>query len=187
MAIYSVDRRGFCKVGGTLDLMRESPLPGRRIVEFPNFMSAEAFVDNLSSLFPEGLSFHGWAYLSADLLIQPQGYPVVAAYEPALEIIFEVMRLSKFAHAPSRFQSYFAWETKEAAKEFANGSPIYEVESETCFRADQAWLRLGYQGAMTLLFAERYWSGVSSVTPRWEILLTPPVHVLSRVEHGRAD
>jgi hypothetical protein len=181
MPTYSVDRRGFCKAGDTLCLMRESPLPGRTIREFPDFVEAEEFSAHLRGLYPDGLSVHGWEYLMRDLLTQIPGERVWATYESALEMIFESVRMSAFANAPSRFQSYFAWETIEAATEFSDDFPIYEVESETRFRADQAWLRLGYQGAMTLLFAHRYWSGAPSVTPKWEILLSPPVYIRARV------
>ena len=51
------------------------------------------------------------------------------------------------------------------------GQALYRVESSAIFRADQSWLTLGVQNAIA-----------QSGTPRWEILLAPPVRVMERID-----
>ena len=43
-------------------------------------------------------------------------------------------------------------------------------------------LTLGVQNAIASLSAHRYWSGAPSGTPRWEILLAPPICVMERID-----
>jgi len=40
---------------------------------------------------------------------------------------------------------------------------------------------IGVQNAIASLSAHRYWSGAPSDTPRWEILLAPPVRVMEHI------
>jgi hypothetical protein len=64
-----------------------------------------------------------------------------------LEILFEYVRRTCFPDKPSRFISFFAWQTLEQAQAFRRThadetKPIWEIEVETYHRADMNLLRL---------------------------------------------
>ena len=100
-----------------------------------------------------------------------------------VEFTFEMVRRAAFPKMNSRFQSYFAWETLDAARNFRKETQtIYLMQAEKGFRADQNWLTLGTQGIATSLCAHRYWSGAASSEALWEIVLCAPVHIVGRVE-----
>lgn len=48
-------------------------------------------------------------------------------------------------------------------------------------KADQRWLKLGNQSAIGSYAAHKFWSGAAATNPRWEYMLTTPVHVLEQV------
>src|SRR5437762_12633526 len=84
---------------------------------------------------------------------------------------------------PYATRSRGGWESLEMARAFRKeGQALYLVESNSIFRADQSWLTLGVQNAIASLSAHRYWSGAPSGTPRWEILLAPPICVMERID-----
>jgi hypothetical protein len=179
-AYYSVDRRGVYKVGSELTLMRQDP---KKRLLYPNsgWFRPEELQDNLARLFPEGLSQHGWHYMVEPLdhrFIDGKRY---ADHDMSCEIVFEHFRRVDFPKHPSRFQSYFAWEDLEIARAFGESRPIYRIEADRVFRADQNWLSLGGQLVRGSLYAGKYWSGAATPQPKWEILLVPPVRVLEVV------
>jgi hypothetical protein len=61
-----------------------------------------------------------------------------------VEFTFEMLRRAAFPKMNSRFQSYFAWETLDAARNFRKETQtIYLMQAQKGFRADQNWLTLG--------------------------------------------
>lgn len=93
-----------------------------------------------------------------------------------------------FSSTPSRFQSTFATEDIDSAKRFRDrfgqglGS-IWTVEATASFKADMALLQW-HSALSASYFADLYWSHRQhpELLPMWEILLTPPVRVMERIE-----
>jgi hypothetical protein len=117
------------------------------------FLSVEDFIapdqlrDHLQHLFPNGLSLHGWDYLTRrQLLIQVPGHPVQADYSLSLELLVEYVRRAAFPDHPSRLQSYFAFGSlEEATSSRTGGQPIYRLDADVALQLDQRWLRHGHQ------------------------------------------
>lgn len=181
---YSVDRRGFYKVGGALELYQSDPYS--RIIyesEVPSFTQSDVS-EHLTRLFPKGLSLHGWEWMATrnDVVKANENGQHYVRHEIAIELVFEFVRRSSFPAVPSRLESYFAFKSLEAAKAFApSGKPIYRVEAAATFRADQRWLLIGLQGARGSFCAHQYWAQIPSSEPHWEILLSGPIKVLEQV------
>ena len=177
---YSVDRRGRYKVGCALQLLSDSPPEGKQLSD-GDFVRADELRAHIHELFPEGLSLHGWDYVTRSPLT-PDGKCVI--YSTALEIFVEYVRRASFPALPSRLQSYFAFDNLEDTKDFAaaNGQkPIYRLRADRVLRFDQNWLRLGWQSAYSSFAARSYWSGSSTPEPKWEYLLVPPVDVVELI------
>ena len=179
---YSVDRRGVYVVGGSLDLLPQGPHQ-TPLLEQPGRWTAQDLIDLQKSLFPNGLSRHGWQYL----FDQKAGLPgpdgeAYSAHGWMVELVFESFRLAHHPGRPSRLVSYFAWQTLDQARTFKGPQQhIYELEGEG-FVADQVWLTLGIQGIASYYNAEKYWSGAGSANPRWEVVLPAPVKVTRLIE-----
>jgi hypothetical protein len=186
---FSLDRRGFYKVGETLDLFKQNPLTNSPLLAVPNLVMPEELQKHLEELFPDGLSLHGWTYMTwyTDF-VHSQGAKY-SNYDVTLELVLEYVRRSTFADRPSRLQSYFAFTSLEEAIAFRlnNGAtaisqPIYRLHADRIMQADQEWLKLGNQNAIGSLCARKFWSGTASPNPKWEYMLVPPVHVLEQVQ-----
>lgn len=181
-SFYSVDRRGFYRVGETLNLMKDNPF-NSPFWELNGWFSKENLQEHLYSMFPDGLSFHGWQYLldRHDFVKDANGVPYVK-HEYTVELLFEYQRRALFPNRSSRFQSFFAWQTIEDAKSFATkDQPIYRLECDKYFKADQNLLTVGVQNIACSHCAHRYWSGEATQFPKWEILLRPPVYIIEQV------
>jgi hypothetical protein len=178
---YTVDRRRAYVAGGVLGLMTTDPF-GRALLPIEGVATSDDLGKRLHELFPVGLSMHGWEYLTEHrdfLNSQGRNY---AHYETSLELIVEFVWRDRFPERPSRLQSYFSWDDLEAAKAFSSSDdPIFRVEADSVFRADQRWLVHGRQGIAAAFCASQYWSGNPSTTPRWEFALAPPVRIVERV------
>jgi len=182
---YSVDRSGLYQTGHTLDLWHQDPLRGRPFWRLPDWFEADDLRAHVAELFPDGLSLHGWQYMVErhDFIRPTNSDALFVNHNMVVELVFEYVRRAVFPSRCSRFQSFFAWESLEMARAFRkDGQALYRVESSSIFRADQSWLTLGVQNAIASLSAHRYWSGAPSGTPRWEILLAPPVRVRERID-----
>jgi len=163
---YTVDRRGSLQQGQTIELTRFDD------IEPP------ALQEHLNMLFPDGVTTHGDnSFVKNDTHFQVSSYTI--------ELVWENVRRAHFPTNPSRFQSVFAVETLDAAQAFRSvfGHPthkIWIVESQSSFRANMELLRTLNTALMTSYLAHLYWSQQSPVghPEYWEILLTPPVHVL---------
>jgi hypothetical protein len=60
---YSVDRRGFYKVGGTLGLFEADPYRRPLYGSSEGWYKTSDLQDHLRKLFPGGLSLHGWEWM----------------------------------------------------------------------------------------------------------------------------
>jgi hypothetical protein len=181
---YSVDKHDSYCAGGTLRLWSQDPKK-RPFWRVPGRFEKKELDDHLVELFPEGLSPHGWRHMldRHDFLRDPITNDAFVNHTWQVEFTFEMVRRAAFPKINSRFQSYFAWETLDAARNFRKEmQTIYRVQAEKGFRADQNWLTLGTQGVATSLCAHRYWSGATSSEALWEIVLCAPVHIVDRVE-----
>jgi hypothetical protein len=182
---YSVDRRGFYKAGEFLNLSQSDPRSGAVpfLNSHLNWFTGDDLRQHIRDMFPDGLSLHGWQFTVCHHLISTDQNGVRYTHnECAIELVFEYARRATFPGCPSRFQSFFAWDSLDAAKAFNKAShPIYQLESEASFRADSAWLNLNEQNAIGSYSAHRYWSGAPTPEPKWEYLLKPPVRVVEQV------
>jgi hypothetical protein len=181
---FSVDRRGFYKVGGMLELFKQNPFPWTTFLPVEGLVAPKDLEMHLMELFPDGISLHGWHYMTShnDFLIKHGTTIHYANYEATLELVLEYVRCAFFPQCGSRLQSYFAFSSLEAALAFrTNGNPIYRLEASSVQKFDQNWLRHGNQSVTGSYSAHKYWSGKASPNPKWEHLLTTPVRVLEQV------
>ncbi|WP_421590924.1 hypothetical protein [Shinella sp. M27] len=173
LRLFSADRRGMYHEG-PLTLMKEPP---RIEYGFLNANDGTSTSDDLRvhclELFPEGLSIHGWQFLTSRNWVQGQNEPFLTHNE-GIELVFEFVRLAHFPDRPSRMQSYFAFDSIEQVKSFSD-APVYEMMPAASFMADMNWLKVGGQFAYASYNAHQYWRGAATPDPRWEYLLVPPV------------
>src|SRR5262245_41181293 len=139
---YSVDRRDFYAVGNTLGLFETDPREGaqRFLNSGNNWFTADEIAAHVKALYPEGLSLHGWEYMTWRVLpfTEPNGKVSFTPNERAIELIFEYVRRASFPKQPSRLQSYFGWDSLEEARAFGaqSGRPVYRVEADLTVRLD---------------------------------------------------
>ncbi|CAN7806422.1 hypothetical protein LJR267_010722 [Paraburkholderia hospita] len=181
---FSVDRRGFYKAGGTLGLYKQNPAPAP-LMTVGTHITPAILENHLLSLFPEGLSLHGWDYMTRQCLM-PLPHAVGADYSVILEQVLEYVRRTAFAEHPSRLQSYFAFDSMADAVNFrASGgqpqNPIYLLNPSHALQMDQEWLRLGHQNAIGSYCAHQYWMGAASPAQDWEYMLVTPIDVVQQV------
>ena len=179
-----LDKHGSYCAGEPLLLLTQDP-KNRPFWRVPGRFEKKELEDHLVELFPEGLWPHGWRFMldRYDYTRDPITNNAFVNHTWQVEFTFEMVRRAAFPKMNSRFQSYFAWETLDAAKSFREETQtIYRVQAEKGFRANQNWLTLGTQGVATSLCAHRYWSGAASSESLWEIVLRAPVRIVDRVE-----
>lgn len=156
----------------------------------------------LRDLYPEGLSRHGVRYagtmVGTDQNVTTPGpsEPLVAFRDMAdtetdrvfstptttlFEWFFELERLAEFSDCHSRFQSFFAWESREQISDLPQNQgqepQVVTVQCEDYTRRDMSLVEFESfsQGVAN---ARRYWQGESSDDPVWEIVMEPPVNVI---------
>jgi hypothetical protein len=181
---YSTDRKRSLQVGQQVDLIRDySPqLPSGQ-----SFFPDSDLKVHLNELFPEGLSFHGFQYLlNSNYLPQPPYHEHFYYKSPIIDLVFELVRKTRFPDKPSRFQSMFAWDSLDRAKNFRleynlPDAPIFKIHADTVFCADMQLLRLGNLGVTASFMADKYWKGEATEKPNWEYLLKLPVQVVEQV------
>src|SRR5262249_22794463 len=148
---YSVDKHGSYCAGGSLILLTQDPKK-RPFWRVPGRFEKKELEDHLVELFPEGLSPHGWRFMldRYDYIRDPITNGAFVNHTWQVEFVFEMVRRAAFPKMNSRFQSYFAWETLDAARSFRKETQtMYRIQGEKGFRADQNWLTLGTQGVAT--------------------------------------
>lgn len=146
----------------------------------------EEFKQLVKEYYPEGLSTFG-----KDYLMEPVRYERVNGYGyisnvMSIDAYFELVRRLRFSDRPSRYQSFFAWETLSEAQAFnqfktAGQGEIFKVISAKAIRLDANWLKIGQLYLEGIIFAEKYWKGEASENPSWEWLLRFPVTVIEQV------
>jgi len=184
MPFYSVDRRGFYRAGEALGLFSEDPQPEVRRRPSGELFSVAEASQHLLSLFPDGLSLHGWDMMTVPIAYTPPPHFQYVTYSPLIEIAFAFVRRSDFPERPSRLQSYLGWLDSDAASAFSRnngGQPVYQLDSQAAFVADGYWLKIGWRAADTSLCAHRYWAGDMSANSEPEVLLQTPVQVVTRL------
>jgi hypothetical protein len=145
----------------------------------------------ISSMFPDGITRHGWNYLINRNRPTPK-----KDLNGIIEILAEQIRRSHYPHRLSRFQAFFVCKTIQEAENFINSYPItlpdqtegcqgniWEVASENVeFESDYRWLSLGNCWLDALSNLHNYWQGIRSSSPLWEVLLKPPIRVVKKVK-----
>jgi len=138
--------------------------------------------EHVNKMFPEGVSHHGDKYF---LLDNSAGN----ISSPAIELLFEYVRQAHFPNAISRFQSFFACETKGEAIHFRNiygneKDSIYEIYTANDYMKVNMMLLGNNQTTLIYShFAHEYWNGHASELPNpfWEVLLKLPVTIGSKL------
>ena len=183
VAYYSVDRRGMYAVGESLDLYQSDPYSRTLLASHEGLFSSAEIAAHVHQLFPDGLSLHGWEWMTWHSQICTDHNGIKYTHnERAIELAFEFVRRAAFPGQRSRLQSYFAWNSLDDAKAFATaGQPIYRLEPSVVLRADQRWLHLSEQNAIASFQAHRYWTGIGTAAPKWEYVLAAPVKVAEKM------
>lgn len=148
--------------------------------------------------YPEGISWHGDAYLLTDSAKLNLGITksdtnesiMMTDYNQLIDFVFELIRRAEFPDKPSRLQSMFSLATKKQAKNFikkmgwSSSCPIWEIETkEEGYRVNMNLLNI--DGRIIDIYdrARAYWNGDkgNDINPCWEILLKYPVKVIKNV------
>jgi hypothetical protein len=182
---FTVDRRSLLVTGAELTLT--SDIADRTLWVFAEHFGEAELLAKAQALFPEGLSPHGIHYLVEYCLATQRITGHRATIEavphvPTVELTFELVRRLEFPDRPSRFQSWFGWQTLEEAKRFreSHGTPearIFAIDSPGTFRADMSLLLHGGSNLGATILAARYWSGIAGPHPAWEFVLPQPIRI----------
>ncbi|WP_390610199.1 DUF2441 domain-containing protein [Gordonibacter urolithinfaciens] len=199
--LYHLDRSGSLSEGATIELAKP---------ESDDQLLAIGAVEEVSRMFPDGVSRHGMEYLttvSVRVFQAPSfllGSLQVAMSTAIIEQTFELVRRADFPEMPSRLQSLFcvkdpsdfaAWPELNA-----QGGTLFEIVPENQNRVvklDASFLQGGfiqvigddfvderYSFPMCSSFAYRYWSGEVSESPKPEVLVELPATSLRKVCPG---
>lgn len=125
-----------------------------------------------------------------------------ADWSEIYEFALEFVRQKKYPHCPSRFECFFAHETRELAFNWAtrylkpnSEFQIAEVETATYYKFDCSWFT-PEQGKTTIKLqsnsltlsaaceiAYNYWLGKETNTPNFEILIPMPCRIINITKH----
>lgn len=169
MLAYRVDRCGDMQVGEVLKT---------RSLEFNIPELNRSFVKR----FPDGVSSHGWNYLYTTPKIEESGLYFA-------ELIYEDVRLTLFPELPSRYTSFFGFQTEQEAKSWSlkNGYDVYEVEYSKGIVLDMNLMagvnveKLSIPAVMN--HAMKYWSGEKSEDYQPEVLMCSPIKILRKCKN----
>jgi hypothetical protein len=174
---YAVDRQSALKQGQVIDRYK------------PKITGPQGLLGHIWQQFPQGFTRHGEFYYVSDLR-QHAEYPTNLDREVPAELVYELIRQAHFPERPSRYESVFAFRDVTDAKAFRKtapdpSAPIWELEAADGFVADMNVVGGDVPACVMSWNAHRYWSGLpldnSSVQPKWEILMVPPVTVMKQV------
>ena len=169
MIFYHIDRTNSLEVGQVVTLIKD-------FHEYPN-----SYKNVILKLYPEGLSRHGFVYSTIHLGENNE--------DQQKETAFELNRQLYFPDKISRFQAFFCFQTIEYASKFARDYckrwpeyKVYEVEvdHDNYFVGDMN-LVLGSTVITSYIDSHDYWSGGHSSNPIFEVLVKPPLKILSMV------
>lgn len=196
MIAYHIDRRNNRSVGEILKL------------DTDYFTDWKEYSSYIYSLFPDGLSEHGNTYL--DPAIFQTNLPLsidelcdLSSFSNShlIEAFFELIRRNLFPTLPSRLQCFFGVEQLSDFKYwpelFEADNKVFQIqfEQEQSIKLDASFLtggisvqanpeKLEAQFAFPHLFksAISYWSGKTSNSPKFEILVKPPILIAKEVQ-----
>lgn len=163
-----------------LDLIKFDGVIGAEKIYNP-----EEFQLYKSELYPDGISKHGEIYLhnvfkatGPNLAFTPNEF--------LIETTFEIIRRLKFPNRKSRFECTFACLTIEDAKkirveQFNNAGKIYKVSCDKFSIADMNLLRQGGSIIGIQIMAEKYWNGIESQNPSFEVLMETPIKIIEEI------
>ncbi|RDJ12429.1 DUF2441 domain-containing protein [Rhizobium grahamii] len=184
MKLYSADRRGFYQ-HGKLMLFKTPHDPLMKFEDSPRGdFGGEEVLKHMLALFPDGLSPHGWdhAIRPANVVVFTSATTSITAVEHscAIEMLFEFVRRENFKHRPSRFQSYYAFDSIAEVEEFTKlfpdkTFPIYELNSAGVFKCDQKWMNVSDNIGSAFYRAHQFWTGAATKEPKWEYMLQTPI------------
>ncbi|WP_434777603.1 DUF2441 domain-containing protein [Neisseria sp. Ec49-e6-T10] len=190
---YSVRNKDITMVGQNIGMTQPS---------VPECIKSNSeLVSFFEGVYKKGFSKHGEYYLlnffwREAKSLNEQGKIEKGVFIPdshLIEIIFEQRRQVKNGK-PSRFESLFAWDNIDDAKEFLekrdkespNKYAIFRVKalSKNIHKGDMNLLHRTNSFAVAMLYADDYWDGKPniSIPPKWEYLLPLPVKVVERME-----
>lgn len=140
---------------------------------------------DIFNIYNNSFSAHGIQYLTKNVFNDTASF--------LWEIATEYVRILKYSHYPSRFKCLFAVENLEQAniwKSLFNNQScqIAKIECSKYYKFDANWItRPGIfhnycetdkfdnvSFASYCYFADKYWSGQSSSSPIWELLVELP-------------
>lgn len=166
---YHVDRTNRLTVGQEINLNYVSIKP-------------QFVMNNAISLYNGYLSYHGEQYSITNYNISDSSHTT--------EQIFELIRMKDFPNKVSRFQSFFAFSSLDHAKLFLEkhknlnnrSCPIYKVEwNHDNFHYGDMNLVKGDSILQSYSLSHEYWSGLKKVDSIMEVLIKPPVKIVSRI------
>jgi len=177
---YHIDRAGQLKRGNVIKLT------------LCDNLNPKDLQYHVELLFPEGVSKHGDTYSKKQVITQKNDGSLNADINSIIELLFEYVRRSNYSHRPSRFQSFFAFESQDEATDFRKNfcdskGDLWEVECNDvqAFKADMSNLNFDDSLSTISYRASCYWEGRrnpdTSKTPIWEVLLTPPVSAVKKI------
>lgn len=125
-----------------------------------------------------------------------------ADWSEIYELALELVRQRKYPSLPSRFECFFAHETKENAFKWAMRYlkpdaifQIAEVDSDNFYKLDSSWFtpehgitNLNLQSNPLTLssaceIADNYWAGKMTNTPNIEVLIPLPCRIINITKH----
>jgi hypothetical protein len=120
MLFYTVDRKRIYKVGQVIHLMMADPQRRTLLRSHQGLFHPEHLAAHVKELFPTGLSYHGWQYLTELAKAVPIGADKVpfTPLNHAIELTFEYVRRAAFPKQPSRMQTF--QEVVSAAHDYFN-------------------------------------------------------------------
>lgn len=171
---YSVDRRGVY-------------FEGRALTLAPNETAANDVESHVHQRYPQGFSRHGIQYF--------RDAWIPGTFEDwrggMIEQLLEATRLAHYPDRPGRFQSVFATDSLDWAKNFreTHGRPehgVYEIQPQNkVHRGDMGLLAVGNTFATTDHKMHLYWQGktleLAGYSPFWEYVIELPALVAGRV------
>ena len=171
--LYHIDRAGTLEEGQTIYLLDYC------LLEQEIDPLLKEMVLHIKRMFPDGITNHGHYYIFDHLSDNDK---IVSTLD---EIIFEVVRKSKYPDKLSRFQSFFAFNKDGLASPkpsgwIEDGANVYEVTADRCERRDMS-LTHGNSSISISYYANRYWTNQISENPLFEYLLKPPVRILRKI------
>lgn len=165
---FHFDRKSLLSEGDIINLTKYTDIS-------PDYLQK-----HIDKYYPSGFTGHGEYYLL-------QGTSASKLINPNIEIFFEYVRRAYYKNKPSRFQSFFAFNSMEEVVKFIDkfqykSGKLWEVECEKSYSADMSLLNIGSSILTYSYNAHLYWEGKSSDDPIWEVLLAPPVNIIQEVK-----